>query len=168
MVFVLISLIVVYPDVKKNQVNDTKNTNEFPILVVQCTLPHKIIVAIQLLYISALITASNALALLTIQYPQNFNESKYVAFSTFALVLIWLAFIISYVIVNAQFRPVMLLLAIQLSALAILLCLFCPRVVIMIARPSRNAKSASTADKSVSLSLAKTTLTTTELPTLPE
>ena len=168
MVFVLISLIVVYPDVEKNQLNDTKNINEFPILVVQCTSSHNIILAIQAVYVSVLITASNALALLTIQYPQHFNESKYVAFSIFALVLIWLAFIISYGITNVQFRPVIILLAIQLSALAVLLCLFGPRVFIMIVWPSRNAESASTADKSVSLSLAMTTLTTTELPTLPE
>ena len=112
--------------------------------------------------------SSNGLAVLTIRFPQNFNESKYVAFSTFALVLIWLAFVITYFATDAWFQPVLLLLAIQLSSLAILVCLFGPRVFIMIVWPSQNVKSASTADKSGSLSLAKTTMTTIEQPKQPE
>ena len=168
MVIQLISLILVYPDVEKNQVNDTQNTNDFPLLFVQCTTPHTVILAIQVLYLSALITASNALAVLTIQFPQNFNESKCVAFSTFVVVLIWLAFIITFVTTDVQFKPAVISLTIQLSALAILVCLFGPRVFIMIVCPIQNAKRVSTAEKSASLSLAKTTTTTIELPTQPE
>ena len=164
----LISLIVVHPDVEKNQVNDTKNTNDTPIIYLQCTTPHNIIISIQVLYLSALIIGCNTLAVLTIQFPQNFNESKCVAFSTFAIVLIWLVFILSYATIDVQLKPAVISLAIQLSALALLVCLFCPRVFIIIVQSNKNAKSASTADKSVSLSLAKATMTTTELPTLPE
>ena len=90
------------------------------------------------------------------------------AFSTFALVLIWLVFIISYNIVDIQFIPVVVSLVIQVSALDVLVCLFGPRAFIMIVWPSQNTKSASAADKSASLSIAKTTITTTELPTQRE
>ena len=90
------------------------------------------------------------------------------AFSTFALVLIWLAFIITYGTIDAQFRPAVISLAIQLSALAVLVCLFGPRVFIMIVQPTKKAKSVGTADNTASLSLAKTTMTTIELPTQPE
>ena len=89
MVLELISLIVVHPGVTKNQVNNTQDTNNFPVLSVQCTTPHTALLAIHMLYLSTLLIASNALAVLTIRFPENFNESKYVAFSTFSLGLIY-------------------------------------------------------------------------------
>ena len=161
----LISLMVIYPDVLKSQVNNSQNTNDFPTLALQCTTPHIALLAIQMLYISALMIASNALAIFTIRFPQNFNESRHVAFSTFSLGLIWIAFIITYFATDTQFKPAVILLAIQLSALAVLVCLFGPRVFIMIVWPSQNIKSASILAKHTSLSLVKTT---TELPTQPD
>ena len=168
MVLEVISLTVVYPGVTKNQVNDTQNTNDFPVLALQCTTPYIALLSIQMLYLSALMIASNGLAILTIRFPQNFNESRYVAFSTFSLGLIWIAFIITYFATDAQFQSAVISLAIQLSALAVLVCLFGPRVFIMIVWPSQNVKIASTAAKSMPTSLAKTTIMTTELPTQPE
>ena len=161
----LISLMVIYPDVLKSQVNNSQDTNDFPILALQCTTPYIAILTIQMLYISALMIASNALAIFTIRFPQNFNESRYVAFSTFSLGLIWIAFIITYFATDTQFKPAVISLAIQLSALAVLVCLFGPRVFIMIVWPSQNIKSASILAKHTSLSLVKTT---TELPTQPD
>ena len=168
MFFELISLIVIHPGVLKSQVNNTQDTNDFPKLALQCTTPHIALLAIQMLYLSALMIVSNALAILTIRFPQNFNESRYVAFSTFSLGLTWIAFIITYFATETQFQSAVISLAIQLSALAVLVCLFGPRVFIMIVWPSQNVKSASTAVKSASLSLGKTTMTTAELPTKPE
>ena len=132
MVLVLISLIVVHPAVVKNQVNDTQNTNYFPVLSVQYTISHIVLLAIQMVYLSALLIVSNRLAILTIRFPQNFNESRYIAFSTFALGLTWIAFILTYVATEAKYQSAVLSLAIQLSALAVLVCLFGPRVFIMI------------------------------------
>ena len=144
MAFVIISLNVVHPGVVKNQVNDTQNTNNFPVLSVQCTTPHIALLAIQMLYLSALIIVSNGLAILTIRFPKNFNESRYVAFSTFALGLTWIAFILTYVATEPKYQSAVLSLSIQLSALAVLVCLFCPRVFIMIVWPSKNVMTAST------------------------
>ena len=88
---------VVHPDMTKSLVNDIQDTNNFPVLSVQCTTPHAVLLAIQMLYLSALLIVSNGLAILTIRFPENFNESRYVAFSTFALGLTWIAFILTYV-----------------------------------------------------------------------
>ena len=66
MVFILISLNVVHPDMTKSQVNDTQDTNNFPVLSIQCTTPHAALLAIQMLYLSALLIVSNGLAILTI------------------------------------------------------------------------------------------------------
>ena len=148
--------------------NNTQNTNNFPVLSVQCTTPHTALLAIQMLYLSALMIASNALAILTIRFPENFNESKYVAFSTFSLGLIWIAFIMTYFATDAQFQSAVISLAIQVSASAVLVCLFGPRVFIMMIWPSQNVKTPSKTAKSTSLSLGKTKTATTELPTQPE
>ena len=164
MVFTLISLIVVHPGVVKNQVNDTQNTNNFPILALQCTTPHTALLAIQMLYLSSLMIVSNGLAVLTIRFPQNFNESRYVAFSTFALGLTWIAFILTYVATEAKYQSAVISLAIQLSALAVLVCLFGPRVFIMIVWPSLNVNTTTTASKGASLPLENKMMTTSELP----
>ena len=168
MVLELISLLVVQPDVKNMVVNNKENTNDFPSLTVQCSSPHIALLSMQTLYLSVLLIASNALAILTIRFPQNFKESKYVAFSTFSFRLIWLAFIITYSTTDVQFQPAVTLLAIELSALAVLICLFGPRAFIMIVWPSQNVNTTNTATKSVSLSFAKGTTTATELPTQPD
>ena len=144
MVFILISLNVVSPGVTKNQVNNTQNTYDFPILALQCTAPHAALLGIQMLYLSSLMIVSNGLAILTIRFPENFNESRYVAFSTFALGLTWIAFILTYVATEAKYQSAVISVAIQLSALAVLVCLFGPRVFIMIVWPSQNVMTTST------------------------
>ena len=164
MIFVLISLIVVHPGVTKSQVNDTQDTNDFPVLALQCTTPHPALLAIQMLYLSALLIVSNGLAVLTIRFPQNFNESRYVAFSTFALGLTWIAFILTYVATEAKYQSAVISLAIQLSALAVLVCLFGPRVFIMIVWPSQNVMTASTTSPSTSKGQRQTSCSTRELP----
>ena len=163
MVFTLISLIVVHPGGSKSQVNNTQDTNNFPVLSVQCTTPHAAILAIQMVYLTALLIVSNGLAILTIRFPQNFNESRYVAFSTFALGLTWIAFILTYVATEAKSQSAVISLAIQLSALAVLVCLFGPRVFIMIVWPSQNV-SATTTNRSASKSHIMTNVSVVELP----
>ena len=72
--------------------------DDSPVLIIDCTPPCTALVVLQMVYFTAVIITSNALAILTIQFPQNFKEAKYVAFSTFALTRIWtLVFIPSIV-----------------------------------------------------------------------
>ena len=132
MILVLISLVVSYPTVKKSIVNNEENQNNFPSLVVQCNSPHTAMIAILMVYYSILLIASNALAILTIRFPQNFNESKYVAFSTFSLGLMWIAFIFTYLNTADKFQTAVVSFTIQMSAMAVLLCLFAPRVFIVL------------------------------------
>ena len=134
----LISLSVFYPRVENKVETNDKNHNDFPVIIVQCSTPHIAVLVIQLLYYTALMIASNALAILTIRFPQNFNESKYIAFSTFSLGLIWLAFLFLFGILGTELHIALVSLAIQLSALAVLVCVFGPRAFIMIVWPSQN------------------------------
>ena len=88
-------------------------------------------IAILMVYYSIPLIASNALAVLTIKFPQNFNESKYVAFTTFALGLVWIAFIFTYLNTADRFQTAVIAFTIQVSAMSVLLCLFAPRIFIV-------------------------------------
>ena len=142
MILVLISLIVSYPTVKRSIVNNEENQNDFPSLVVQCSSPHTAMIAILMVYYSILLIASNALAILTIRFPQNFNESKYVAFSTFSLGLMWIAFIFTYLNTADKFQTAVISFTIQMSAMSVLLCLFAPRVFIVLFLSKRKVNDA--------------------------
>ena len=99
-----------------------------------------------MVYFTALTIASNALAILTIHFPQNFKEAKYVAFSTFALSLDVSLHTILHCYSKHQYpKSSNLFCHIQLTALAVLLCLFGPRVLIMIVWPKRNVQESPTA-----------------------
>ena len=149
MILVVISLTIVPPDMKITLQKNKINEDDSPELIIQCNSPHTALVVLQMVYFTALTIASNALAIITIQFPQNFKETKYVAFSTFALSLIWtLVFIPSYIATgnsDIQIQRAVVSFTIQLSALAVLLCLFGPRVVIMIVWPKRNVQVTTTA-----------------------
>ena len=99
-VLVIIALGVVHPIPNREVVLNPDNSVDTPTLILTCIPPHSAayitLVIILALYDTLLIMACNALAILTIRFPANFNESKYIAFSTFALGLIWIAFIPTY------------------------------------------------------------------------
>ncbi|XP_011409481.1 PREDICTED: metabotropic glutamate receptor-like [Amphimedon queenslandica] len=96
-----------------------------------------------MIYYTALLVASNILAVLTIRFPENFNESKYIASSTFALSVMWLGFISGYFASDVINQTAVIAFTVQMSALAVLICLFGPRVFLMIFLPSRNVKTLS-------------------------
>ena len=90
-ILVVISLSVVPPSVTKTLQKNITNQDDFPVFVIQCTSPHIALVVLEMVYFTALTIANNVLAMLTVQFPQNFNESKSVAF---ALGLMWLLILI--------------------------------------------------------------------------
>ena len=140
----LISLVVVYPQSSEERKFQADNTLDFPTLIISCKNPHIAMLIIQVIYDTILIIACNALAILTIRFPENFNESKYVSFSTFALGLIWLAFIPTYFATENKSRTAVISFALNLSGFVVLLCIFGPRIFIMIFLPERNTLDFST------------------------
>ena len=138
MILVTISLIVVHPVSEKQVKLNAENTNNFPLLIVQCKPPHTAIIAIQMLYLSAMLIVSNALAMLTIRFPANFKEVRYVASSSFSIGIIWIAFVITYFATDNEFQSATVSFAIQMSAFAVLICMYGPRVFIMTFLPGKN------------------------------
>ena len=140
MVLVIISLVVVYPHATTERVLNSENTNDVPTLVVACATPHIALIGLQMFYYTVLLIASNTLAMLTIQFPANFNEVRYVAFSTFFIGIIWIAFVVIFFAIqgNREVQTAIISFAIQMSALAVLICMFGSRIFIMIVWPSKN------------------------------
>ena len=128
MVIVFVSLIIVYPDSHFETLFNEDNTNDHPKLLLTCAIPNDVMFAILLLYYSVLLIVSNALAIVTIKFPDNFNEVRYVAFSTFSVGIIWIALCVSYFATESQYNSALLSFGIQMSAVAVLLCFFLPRM----------------------------------------
>lgn len=151
LVLVLISLVVVYPYENETIVNNEKDQNDFPLVVVKCATPHPAMIAMLMIYLSILIIASNVLAILTIRFPENFNESKHVAFSTFALGLIWIAFVFIYLNTSDKFQTAVISFTLQMSGLAVLFCLFVPRIFILflVPKPQKGKENVNNSDATV-------------------
>ncbi len=137
MVLVIISLVVVYPEAVATISLDNQNTLDTPTMNIQCSSPHIAVLVIQILVYSALLVATNILAVMTIQFPENFNEARYVAFATFSTLLIWVAFLQTYFAVESSYRIAVICFAIQLTSLVVLFCLFVPRIFITLVWPKK-------------------------------
>ena len=166
MVLVVISLVVVYPEATENVVLNSENTLNTPVVQVVCASSHIAVLIVQILVYSALLIATNILAILTIRFPENFNEARYVAFATFSIFLIWIGFLQTYFAVDSTYRVAVLCFAIQLTSLAVLFCLFVPRIFIMVVNPYIEKSETPTAISSSVAAMQRTSfapVTQTEL-----
>ncbi|CAF0813590.1 unnamed protein product [Adineta ricciae] len=82
-------------------------------------------------------------AIKTRHIPENFNEAKHIGFAMYSVCIIWLAFIAIFFGLRSSdnwFRIQLVTLAIclSLSATVILLCLFAPKLYIVLFNPSKN------------------------------
>ena len=83
-------------------------------------------------------------AFLARKVPENFNEAKYINITLYTLCIIWLAFISTYcgtIKFGDVFQVTSLVIAIILSATTTLLCIFVPRVVLLISRLKEKQKN---------------------------
>ena len=142
MILVVISLLVVYPEATESIDLNDDNTLDSPTIGIQCSAPHPAVIIIQIIFYSTLLLATNILAVMTIQFPENFNEARYVAFATFSTLLIWVAFLQTYFAVDSSYQIGVVCFAIQLTSLAVLFCLFVPRLFILIVWPTKKNQQA--------------------------
>ena len=137
MIFVLISFLVVHPGAEFVEQTNPEHSNDFPTLIVQCKPPHAVLLVFLILSDTALIILINGFAIFTIRFPKNFNEARHIAFSTFAIGMVWLAFIPTYFATSSrvEFQSGSVALAVVLMAFCILICLLCPRLYVAIRNP---------------------------------
>ncbi|XP_017876533.1 metabotropic glutamate receptor isoform X2 [Ceratina calcarata] len=94
------------------------------------------------LYNALLILISTVYAVKTRKIPENFNESKFIGFTMYTTCIIWLAFVpIYFGTGNAHETQITTLcVAISLSATVTLVCLYSPKVYIIVFQPDKNIR----------------------------
>lgn len=110
------------------------NGNDFPVLVVTCGTDQLVLIILSVTYETGLIIACTILGIMSFKYPDNFNEAKHITFCTFALLVIWLGFIPSYFAIQQtqEFQNAVISMAIILSAFVVLVCIFGPKLFIIL------------------------------------
>ncbi len=98
---------------------------------------------LSLAYPLILLILCTAYAFKTRKIPGHFNEAKCIGLTTYTSCVIWLAMVPIYVLTSAniELRIITLYFAISLSATVCLVCLFAPRVYVILFRPDRNIRS---------------------------
>ena len=132
MTLAIISLIVVHPVTTRDVRSDADDSSNFPTLILTCQAPHLAMLVLLVIYDTVLIVINNILGILTIRFPENFNEARHVSFSTIAIAVVWLGFVPSYIATQVEFRAGVTAFAAITTAFAVLLCLFGPRIVMAV------------------------------------
>lgn len=86
-------------------------------------------------------------AVKTRNVPENFNEAKFIGFTMYTTLVIWIAFIPIYF--GSQVKVLTMCLSISFSAIVALILLFFPKCYIMIFKPEKNNRSYFTTAKNV-------------------
>jgi len=164
LLLVSISLGVRNPKVSRDLRLNSDEPNNFPTIVVTCVSEHVALLALSVAYETILIIASTILGALSFSYPENFNEAKYVAFCTLTILVIWIAFIITYISTQSvqEFQNIAVSLAVVMTGYAVLVCLFGRKLFIILFKPKKNVVSKfsqhGTGDVSVGLGTGSTSV----------
>ncbi|XP_053610017.1 metabotropic glutamate receptor 2-like [Plodia interpunctella] len=94
-------------------------------------------------YPVVLIVVCTVYAVLTRKIPEAFNESKHIGFTMYTTCVIWLAFVPLYfgTASHVPLRVTSMAVTISLSASVTLVCLFSPKLYIIVMRPERNVRA---------------------------
>ena len=122
------------PSVQRDVRLNSEDNNRLPEVVVTCDIyPIEFIIP-SIVYESVIIILSTFFGVLSFRYPGNFNEAKDISFCSFAVLVIWVAFIITYFATQSarEFRDAIISLGILMTAVAVLLTIFGRKVFITI------------------------------------
>ena len=164
MLLVLVSVVVQFPEIVRDIRLNPSNSLNFPQIIVSCNRDHLVLLTFSLVYETGIIIVTTIFGVISFRYPDNFNEAKHVSLSTFALAVIWVAFLLSYFITDKlqqlELQNATISSAIFASASAVLVCMFGPRIYIVIFNRERNTKEFS------QTTVTTRTLSSTNLPNL--
>ena len=140
LLIVLVSLLVTHPEIDSMLRRNANMPSELPQLVITCIPDNIIFLVLSVGYESIIIIVATILGGLSFKYPENFNEAKYIAFCMFAIVVIWIAFIITYFATQStqEFQNIAVSLAVVMSGFAVLICIFGPKIFIVLFKPNKN------------------------------
>ena len=98
---------------------------------------------VSLSYNVLLIILCTLFAIRTRKTPANFNEARYIGFAMYTTCLIWIAFVPVHFGINKEYATIILAITTILNASTLLLCIFGPKLFILLFRPTRNVRSRS-------------------------
>lgn len=116
---------------------------------------------ITLSYNFILLLLSTYFAFCARKVPENFNEARYINITAYTLVVIWLAFGPTYFAtakLGAVFQTCSLSLAIILSATTTLVCLFIPKLVLLVTQVREKKRETESHISAVNMNTARTSL----------
>lgn len=88
-----------------------------------------------------LAVASTFYAVKTRKCPEGFNETRRIAFSNYATMILWLAFVPLYLASTSNaVRVITLALSLTMNGFVQLLCLFLPKVYVVLIKPEKNTR----------------------------
>ena len=147
MIIVAAAIAYEIPERQKNIQMNLEDNNKRPVVVIYCSNISLPFLIISVLYESAIIVAATILGVLSFKYPANFNEARYVSFCTFAVCVIWVAFVVTYIAVQEvgqKFRNAITSLGIVMTAFAFLATIFGRKVFIVVFWRKKNVATLST------------------------
>ena len=142
MILVFASIGMQLPGIQRELRLNSTNMNDFPEIVVTCVSDPIPIFVLSGVYETVVVIAACVLGVMSFKYPANYNEAKFITFCSFALLMIWLAFIPSYfaTLSTREIQNATIAVAVTMSAFAVLFCIFGRKLYIVLLRPKENKR----------------------------